>query len=505
MEEQAQKFQFNGYVIAFSKEFDLLNTYRKVFNGIGDDAKDELRRAIDEILERKNTSFSIVEKTLRSYAEEYIDLCVEVAVDILVEHGIYNVDERSFRKRYQEPYFDYENDEGYLGFLSIKNWYEGIEKQIAYGRSVQRNTRSTWSGGGFGLAGAIKGTVMAGILNTGTDIVRGIGDFFTDSMDKGKLEKVRQKLFEEDELWDLTVEFISNCCSGVYYGVSIELGSKKEIEAPWEDEELIEESDAIFSNVQSKIKNQKSKMELMCQIIEQCPYNDEYYKFLYEEPWTNKAEVKALAIYLGCDATILEAESEKFYQQQKEVLLKYRIRELSTQISKQMTTLHATEKNNEECSMLIESVKVLLDEYENNMISSINDMCNLLIENGIFDSDLEPVYASEWEEDDDDEEDNNEGLELNEIIEKYNYSVEDYVSPINPFKNLALLASLEIRYLLWQYRIDKITTPTIKELRAEYLDKLNWIVKKYFLDEYDSEDLVVKERIILEKELGVEK
>ena len=53
MEVQVQKFQFNGYVIAFSKEFDLLNTYRKVFNGIGDDAKDELRREINEILVEK--------------------------------------------------------------------------------------------------------------------------------------------------------------------------------------------------------------------------------------------------------------------------------------------------------------------------------------------------------------------------------------------------------------------------------------------------------------------
>lgn len=59
---------------------------------------------------------------------------------------------------------------------------EYAQKLRSY-RSAQRNSRGHWQGGGFGIGGAIRGAIKAGLLNAGSRAVYSICDGITDQRD----------------------------------------------------------------------------------------------------------------------------------------------------------------------------------------------------------------------------------------------------------------------------------------------------------------------------------
>lgn len=70
--------------------------------------------------------------------------------------------------------------------------------EVADRRDAERMMRGKWVGGGFGIKGAIKGAIKASALNTGTNMLRGIGDTITNASDRAKLNKIRAAAFPED-------------------------------------------------------------------------------------------------------------------------------------------------------------------------------------------------------------------------------------------------------------------------------------------------------------------
>lgn len=76
------------------------------------------------------------------------------------------------------------------------DWARTISEQIDKlntARMAQRASRSRWQGGGFGIKGAVKGAISAGMLNLGTDILRSIGDSYIDKKDAEKIRQLKRE------------------------------------------------------------------------------------------------------------------------------------------------------------------------------------------------------------------------------------------------------------------------------------------------------------------------
>jgi len=71
-----------------------------------------------------------------------------------------------------------------------------FKKELSFQRQVQRASRGQWQGGGFGLAGAIKGALMAGMMNAGTSIFRGIGDSFVNAKDARRVQALKDSVVD---------------------------------------------------------------------------------------------------------------------------------------------------------------------------------------------------------------------------------------------------------------------------------------------------------------------
>lgn len=114
--------------------------------------------------------------------------CAHYFYDWLYENGLNNIPEDTFVDE-ATNLFDIEND-----FKLFSNWAAQVNEEInkiSSMRGAQRSSRSRWQGGGFGFKGAIKGAIQAGILNLGTDLIRGIGDSYIDSRDAKKIKDLK--------------------------------------------------------------------------------------------------------------------------------------------------------------------------------------------------------------------------------------------------------------------------------------------------------------------------
>lgn len=88
-------------------------------------------------------------------------------------------------------------------------------------RAYQRSGRSHWQGGGFGIKGAIKGAAMAGMMNVGTNLVRGIGDSVVNSNDKNWIEAKKKEVYNSVDMceflgYDVLASF-SNIFDYIFY------------------------------------------------------------------------------------------------------------------------------------------------------------------------------------------------------------------------------------------------------------------------------------------------
>lgn len=89
---------------------------------------------------------------------------------------------------------DLENKIGdiYNAYLKLSDYADKMKAA----RNIQRSSRMYWQGGGFGIKGAIKGAIKAGIMNAGTRAVYGICDGITDARDRKKYYELDAQYYD---------------------------------------------------------------------------------------------------------------------------------------------------------------------------------------------------------------------------------------------------------------------------------------------------------------------
>lgn len=86
-------------------------------------------------------------------------------------------------------------------------------------RQARKTYRSQWMGGGFGLAGALKGAATAGVLNLGSGAIHSVANAVGNATTRYKANKQKRALIEEvkkgvpEEIQNLTEDLINNVFS----------------------------------------------------------------------------------------------------------------------------------------------------------------------------------------------------------------------------------------------------------------------------------------------------
>lgn len=155
-------------------------------------------------------------------ANDLIDNEVEQIVGYLFGKGI-NSSEEDFVSKYEDKYdFDYED--------SIDSVIDEYNDICSYAQSLDENRdensrifNSTWSGGGFGLKGAISGAAKAGLLNFAQDAVNSLSASAQADEDAQKVAQKIYDFYNDTDTKAVMMDGIYECYKNLYFAFADEL------------------------------------------------------------------------------------------------------------------------------------------------------------------------------------------------------------------------------------------------------------------------------------------
>lgn len=167
-----------------------------------------------------------IEKALEKVptkASEILNATIEYAIKSLYSFGIHMTSEEFLEKYYYTYQIDYEQYYNTIveGYASIMDY----QKQLANYRQAQIASRGHWSGGGFGVKGAIKGAISASLMNAGSDFLHSFGDNARKRADSKEINKILNDFYNLPDTKVVLCDSIGDCILQVYFAMTDELKS----------------------------------------------------------------------------------------------------------------------------------------------------------------------------------------------------------------------------------------------------------------------------------------
>lgn len=291
-----RKFLFDPSIIEYNK-------LQKRFVQQGQLAKNAFK---SYYVRNVNDFDTLYEKGLSKFLTEITD-GVRFGVSVIREYGVLDVDEEAFLGVTQTNGFLETNMDYYTSIAAELR--DSVEKLVSY-RTQTRMLRPTthWQGGGFGLGGAIRGALTAGVLNFGTDIVHGLGNALVDSSDRAKLKKLEAEIYQEKEHATDLMDCIEYWYEDLLKAAENILSLYQLLVSP----KLDDAKAASFINEANSIVCQGGKqlspaeydyaIDLICQGFPYSPFGETAmtaYCTLYQIPQINKSELQTLVKFFG--------------------------------------------------------------------------------------------------------------------------------------------------------------------------------------------------------------
>ena len=193
-----ENFRLGNTTITFSDDFEILNEFRQAVKA----GTDGISPGTDISKGIKEGRKPNVDRLAHGYTDYlnsiFTEELVPLAVNFLVHYDIYDCSEELFIRKYQEKYFLMDNRPEFKKFLQEYTAISDEYSQKKAYQKVYRANRSKWIGGGFGIKGAIKGSIDATILNTATGLFRGIGDGIDDFYSSVEFKNQKEDLLTEN-------------------------------------------------------------------------------------------------------------------------------------------------------------------------------------------------------------------------------------------------------------------------------------------------------------------
>ncbi len=323
-------------LILFGMEYEVsdarvvYNNYRASFYNEAKKAKEKLYEYFKSAEPSGRADFDKVVDSGRSM----INNALVITVKLLTEKELYEYSVDSIKRICVEPLTKFE-DAAAAVYNQLDNIDMALRREEAARQQEIDSASSSWSGGGFGLAGALKGAATAAALNAASGAV-------TKALTSGDAK--RAKSAHEMKIYNLLngSETVRELCTALYDDifcliktyVKILTEDKNENIGVVTDEEIIKSND-IFTNIKSGIYEDKPEVErqMWIKLFMLYPYDINYYVHLlkvhkevfdeakklvewYNMPMVELADTLLFEKYSFADITELEAA-----QNQKELIV----------------------------------------------------------------------------------------------------------------------------------------------------------------------------------------
>lgn len=246
--------------------------------------------------------------TYKEYIDSEPDKCMEIlsnlgstvinwgldrGINFLIEHGIFDVSktvlsDECAAEQLQGFYRVYSKfEEGYLSIVAT-------EEQMEEYRKLKHESRGRWQGGGFGVAGAVKGAAVAGALNMGGTILSSIGTAITGAIDSSMTRKEKREFLNKrnwfGDCFGGLLSDISLIFEKTYYLFSIKSGCKMPPVDP-------KKADIYFENIQ-QATTQQQVISITLMVLKEYPYHRRAYaKLITNLPFLDMGAIQLIEYF----------------------------------------------------------------------------------------------------------------------------------------------------------------------------------------------------------------
>lgn len=212
----------------------------------------------------------------RSLGNKIVNTVLDECMRYLYSYNI-KITVSQFKSKYQRDYnfrFDGIIDELQREVGDL----EYLNGRLAAERAREISSRGRWSGGGFGLKGAIKGAATASLLNAGTDLLYAGHDSRREREDNALINKKATSLKNKgnNAISDVTYEVVMN----IFYAYWEELEYNKVVFSELEIDQ--DEADQLFETTLKYETDEKSRINNILDCISMYPGEQSYYSEIYD-------------------------------------------------------------------------------------------------------------------------------------------------------------------------------------------------------------------------------
>lgn len=292
-------FTMEEYVLRFSTELDQYILLRRIYEYTAR----RLRAKVYDYYEK--SSFRQIIEHVPKMIETELSLVIDVSMEMLYDEKI-RITPEAFLKKY---YDDYRYDMDYDRIIGkvVEKYAEVLGEREALNRyrNLQNASRSRWQGGGFGVKGSVKGAIMAGALNAGTDFVRSFGDSAQKKSDAAYIQRKISELKDSDYVQGQIIGGAYSVVIGVFYAVLNELRQHGKYIVSYESDKY-EDAKTICEAVERYETDEKRLMEGYIEAILEYPYYEKPYRRIYERVQNTIQEAKLFEFmdYFGLEMEI---------------------------------------------------------------------------------------------------------------------------------------------------------------------------------------------------------
>lgn len=310
-----------------------------------------------------------IEKALEKVpakASEIMNATIQTAIKILYSSGIQTTPEEFLDKYYYSHQMNYEEYYSTIveGYASIMN----CQNQLAAYRQAQIASRGRWSGGGFGVSGAVKGAISASLLNAGSDFLHSFGDSARRRADNREINKMCKEYYELPETQQLLCDSIGECILQVYLAMTEELKANGQL-----SKEVFcfdrEKAFTLYENTFVYEENHEKFVDNIIECIKLWPAEKEFYDNILGDVYAHindgeeQSNFYAFMNYWGLNEFFKEKPSNRVQTESEK-----------TFISKVQTALEGTSiRKNEKVKFLNTPFELLPEDTKKRLITRVRE------------------------------------------------------------------------------------------------------------------------------------
>ena len=285
----SSEFSFGENTIQFSESYIKLVSIKKFFDSI---TVTNLKDFSVRISRLRN--YNLYVKAIDRTAYELMERSAVIASELLKQFGM-ETTAKELLDGFPYSFYDNTITEIESAMREIDGYNSGATKAAIDEFSSNFGKRNVnWVGGGFGIKGAIKGTVQASILNAGATAVHSAGSILSFGISSVKnsisAANLKNKFMEDSELQKFICNGFKYCCNNFAMYICY-LADREAMEkaAQYREDCKKRFEDVSDSYVRGKkdaseneINELHQKMiKLDCDCIEKYPFEISYYENLY--------------------------------------------------------------------------------------------------------------------------------------------------------------------------------------------------------------------------------